>query len=433
MHKSSQAVGFWSAVAMGIGTMVGAGIFALLGQAGAIAGSAVWLSFVAGGFIALLSGYSLGRLGARYPSAGGPVEYLVRGFGKGVFSGAMSVMMYISSLISVALIARTFGSYAYALLPTGQPAIMVDIFAAAIVLALMFVNLGGARAMARAENMVVAVKMAVLAVFALAGLAYMDPTRLSPHLYPSVSTILFSLAVTFFAYEGFRVITNAAEDMPDPARTLPRAIMAAIAIVMALYVAIAFAVFGNLPVDQAIAAKDFALAEAARPIFGETGFVIVSFTALLATSSAINASLYAATNVTYQLARYGEIPAAFGRPIGHSREGLLISSAIIIALALAFDLSQIAAIGAVSTLFIHMTIHIGHLRLRRETGARLWLIVLAILANLTAIILSGFYLSSRSPTIIIWIASFLAGSLLLEILLRWFTARTVKKRCPDHI
>ena len=121
MHKPGNEVPFWSAVAMGIGAMVGAGIFALLGQAGAIAGSAVWISFLIGGLVALLSGYSIGRLGARYPSAGGVVEYLVQAYGVGRFSGSMSVMMYIASLVAVSLVARTFGSYAYALLPKGSP------------------------------------------------------------------------------------------------------------------------------------------------------------------------------------------------------------------------------------------------------------------------------------------------------------------------
>ena len=125
MHTPGKEVSFWSAVAMGIGAMVGAGIFALLGQAGAIAGSAVWISFLIGGIVALLSGYSIGRLGARYPSAGGVVEYLVQAFGVGRFSGTMSVMMYIGSLVAVSLVARTFGSYAHALLPGGAPGWMV--------------------------------------------------------------------------------------------------------------------------------------------------------------------------------------------------------------------------------------------------------------------------------------------------------------------
>ena len=133
MSNPKNEVTFWSAVAMGIGAMVGAGIFALLGQAGAIAASAVYISFVVAGVIALLSGYSMGRLGARYPAAGGIVEYLVRGFGSGRFSGSMSLMMYISALVSISLVARTFGSYADALLPSGAPKFMVEIFSGAVV------------------------------------------------------------------------------------------------------------------------------------------------------------------------------------------------------------------------------------------------------------------------------------------------------------
>ena len=131
MHKSGRPVTFWSAVAMGIGAMVGAGIFALLGQAGAIAASAVYLSFLAGGVIALLSGYSLGRLGARYPSSGGLVEYLVQAYGEGVFSGAMSVMMYMAAVISTALVAKTFGIYAASLFGGDTSALLVDVFAVA--------------------------------------------------------------------------------------------------------------------------------------------------------------------------------------------------------------------------------------------------------------------------------------------------------------
>jgi len=433
MHRPGNEVPFWSAVSMGIGAMVGAGIFALLGEAGAIAGSAVWISFVIGGVIALLSGYSMGRLGACYPAAGGVVEYLVQGFGVGRFSGTMSVMMYISSLVAVSLVARTFGTYAHALLPPASPPWTVELFAAVIVLAFMFVNLDGARAMARLENVVVLVKMSVLVGFALIGLVYASPERLSPQQYPPVSTIFYSVAVTFFAYEGFRVITNAAEDMREPARTLPRAIMTAILLVMAVYVAIALAVFGNLPAEGVIAAKDFALAEAARPILGQTGFTIVAAAALFATASAINASLYSVTNVTYQLARLGELPQAFGQPIAHSREGLVVSSLIIVMLAVFLDLSSIAAIGALSMLIIHMITHIGHLRLIGQTGASRGLVILAIAANAAAISLGAFHLSTASPTILAWIAAFILVAYALEMALHHFTFRRVQARADGNV
>jgi len=428
MHQSGKTVSFWSAVAMGIGAMVGAGIFALLGQAGQIAGSAVWISFLVGGGIALLSGYSMGQLGARFPASGGLVEYLVQGYGEGIFSGAISVMMYISALVSVSLIARTFGSYAYELLPSGQPHVFVEILTGAIILLFMFVNLRGPGSMTRIENLIVLVKMLVLSVFAIIGIITMDPQRLLVADYPPVQSIFFSLAITFFAYEGFRIITNTAEDMPNPAKTLPRAIMVSILLVMVLYVTVAFAVFGNLSVSEVDKAQDYALAEAARPIFGALGFTIMGLAALLSTSSAINASLYSVTNVTYQLARLGELPEAFGKPIAHSRQGLVISSVIILLMALIFDLSSIAAIGAISTLVIHMLVHIGHLRVIHETGASRTLVVMAIVVNLAAIVFAVIYLSGKTPAILTWIVGFFVGAFVLEITLRVLTGRIVLKR-----
>ena len=112
MYKSEKPIGFWSAVSMGIGAMVGAGIFALLGEASEISGSAVYLSFILGGVIALFSGYSLGKLGARYPAAGGIVEYLSKAYGTGKFTGSMSIILYFSAIVSLSLIARAFGNYA---------------------------------------------------------------------------------------------------------------------------------------------------------------------------------------------------------------------------------------------------------------------------------------------------------------------------------
>ena len=204
--------------------------------------------------------------------------------------------------------------------------------------------------------------------------------------------------------------------------------MTAIALVMVLYVALSVSVFGNLPPGDVVAAKDFALAQAARPILGQLGFTVVAIAALFATASAINASLYAVTNVTYQLAKLGELPSAFARPIAHSREGLVLSSFIIIMLAVFFDLSSIAAIGALSMLIIHMTVHIGHLRLLGETGAMPALVVLAIAANAGAIAMGAYHLAGISPMPLVWIGTFFALALAIELALNRITARSVKPR-----
>ncbi len=430
MYKSGgKPIGFWSAVSMGIGSMVGAGIFALLGEASTISGSAVYLSFVIGGVIALFSGYSLGKLGARYPAAGGIVEYLTQAFGSGLFTGGMSILLYLTAIISLSLIAKAFGNYATTFMADQTSPWWRTIFTIGIVLLFVAINLRGARDVAVWERIIVFIKFTVLAILAVAGILYLDPALLSPERYPPLKDIFFSLAITFFAYEGFRVITNTAEDMPDPARTLPRAMVTSILLVMLLYVAIAFAVFGNLPTDKVIAAKDYALAEAALPMFGQIGFTVVAVTAVISTASAINANLYAVTNVTYQLARDGELPAVFGQPIGHSREGLIISGLLIIVLALLFDLSEIAAIGSISILFVHAVTHIGHLRLLRETGASPVTIVLAIVVTLGAAGLA--YASRSSNKVALVLAGFFIVSFTAEWLLQKISGRTIRPRTPE--
>ncbi|WP_456378706.1 APC family permease [Thiolapillus sp.] len=428
MYKSDKPIGFWSAVSMGIGAMVGAGIFALLGEAGAISGSAVYISFVIGGVIALFSGYSLGKLGAHYPSAGGIVEYLTQAYGTGFFTGFMSIMLYFAAVVSLSLIAKAFGNYAFTFLPAGASLLWQHVFSIGIVVFFVGINLQGAKDVAIWERLTVAIKFAVLSALAIAGILYLKPSLLSPSLYPPPKDIFFSLAITFFAYEGFRVITNAAEDMPDPAKTLPRAMMASILLVMVLYVAVSFAVFGNLPADRVVASKDFALAEAALPIFGHMGFTVVAVAALISTASSINANLYAVTNVTYQMAKNGELPEMFGEPIGHSREGLIISGMFIIVLSLLFDLSEIAAIGSISILFVHAATHIGHLRLAKETGGSRMMIFLAAALSLLAMTLALAYVSQQSGHIMQVLIGFVAVAGLAELLLQKVRKRHIFPR-----
>ncbi len=417
---------------MGIGAMVGAGIFALLGEASAIAGSAVYISFIAGGIVALSSAYSLGKLGAAFPSSGGIIEYLSQSYGIGFFTGSMSILLYISAIVSLSLIAKAFSNYAVTFLPASASHLWHPLLSAGIVVLFVLVNLEGARDVAIWERITVALKFIVLCSFSIAGIIYLNPDLLTPDKYPPRSNILYSLAVTFFAFEGFRVITNTAEDMPDPSSTLPKAMMASVFLVMLLYVAISFSVFGNLPVDKVIAAKDFALAQAALPVFGSVGFTVVTVTALIATASAINANLYSVTNVTYQLAKDGELPELFGEPIAHSREGLVISGFLVIVLSLLFDLSEIAAIGSISVLFVHAVTHIGHLRIISRTGASCLLVLLAAILCLLAMLLALVYVNEKSNQIGYILLGLLAVAALTELIFQKIYKREVRPRIKNQ-
>ncbi len=415
---------FTGAVSLGIGAMIGAGIFALLGQAGTLAGSAVWLSFVIGGLVALLSGYSLGKLGARYPSAGGIVEYLVHGYGNSLFAGAISVMMYIAALISLALVAKAFGSYGAALV--GAPGWVASVLAVAVMVVFVAINLRGSASVGRVETWIVLIKFAVLVTLAVGGLIALKPGLLAPSTYPGAGSIVGSVAVTFFAYAGFRVITNAAEVVHDPQRVIPRAIITAIVLVMALYVVIAVVVFGTLTPAEVAAAKDHALAEAARPVFGSAGVVAVSLTALIATASAINAGLFSATNVSYQMAKDGEFPGIFTHQVRRSREGLLVSGFLVAVMAVALNLTQVAILGAITVLVVQASVHIGHLRLVRETGASR---VVVALAALTAIAIVGTTLVDSvrgSPSTLVIFGAFVALAFGGEWALRRFGSKRLK-------
>ena len=425
--KAKKAFGLWSAVFLGIGSMVGAGIFVLLGEAGAIAGNLVWISFILGGIIALLSGYSLAKLASAYPSRGGIVEYLVQCYGEGVFSGSVAVLFYLSAIVAIAMVAKTFGTYASMMMASPNHD-YANIFAIGILLTFVAINLAGSTLIAKSENTIVIIKLSIIILFTIVVSFYIHPSYLSLQDAPPVLNVFSSIALTFFAYEGFRVITNTAEDMPNPSKIMMKSMTVAILLVMVLYVAVTFAVFGNLTLPAIIKAQDYALAEAAKPVFGQIGFTIMAIAALISTSSSINANLYAVTNVTYDMAKNGDLPEVYEKNVYNSSEGLIISTIFLIVLILFFDLQEIAAIGSISMLFIHALVHIGHLLKRKHTGASTTLLILAIVTMFIAIILALQYTSKHIPNVGYYIAIGFVLAFFVEIGLRMFTKRTIKKQ-----
>ena len=389
------------AIFLGIGSMVGAGIFALFGEAGTIAGAAVWLSFLIGGIIALLQGYSFAKLGARYPSAGGLIDWIVRGFGKGLFTGGLVMLGYFSVLIVTAMVAVTFGNYATDLfVGEGANPIWVKIFAAALIILLTFLNSIGAEAVTKAQTVIVTIVLVILSGIAIAMLSQMDSTLLSPSGYPAFSYIMASVALTFFAYLGFGVISFSGGDIENPKVNMPRAMYISLGFTMLLYVALAIGVFGTLTVDEVIANKDTALAVAALPIFGAAGYTMISISALFSTTGATNSQLYASVGATYAMAKDGTLPPVFAKPRRHrpgGTQGLVISSLLILALALLFDVTAISSIGSAVALAIFALVTVGHMRMRNETGASLFVLILALIATTLAILLFAWYTLLTSP------------------------------------
>lgn len=414
-------------VSLGVGSMVGAGIFALLGEVAAVAASAIWLAFLMGGILALLNGYSYGRLGARYPSSGGPVEYLTRSYGEGVFSGGLSIFYYSAGVVGMALVARAFGTYAASIFVAGTPGNgVVGALAAVLVVGLTLVNLAGSASVGKAEFAIVAAKLAVLAAFIVGGAASIQSNLLVDEFtISSPGGLIASVGVAFFAYTGFGVVTNAAADMASPARDLLRALWTAIALVMILYIAIALVTFGGLSVADVVADKETALAVAAEPTFGRTGFVVMAFAAMLSTASAVNASLYGSTNVSYVLAKHGELPAQFDRRTWHrAPEGLFITAGLVLVLASLLNLSQVASLGSLAALLVYIAVGAGHLRLRKETGAKPWMLVVTVILTTATLVAFAIRVFVDNPLVLAGAVILVGACFGAEALLR--RSRTIK-------
>jgi amino acid transporter len=430
---SQKAFGLWSAVFLGIGSMVGAGIFIVIGEAGAIAGKWVVATFLLGGIIALLCGYSLAKLAIRYPSRGGIIEYLVQLYGEGVFSGALGILFYLSQLIALAAVAKSFGTYASTYTAGGITDLTTNLFATAIVALFVVINLLGANLVARSENLIVLVKLGALTIFTVAALFFIQPDHLQFERHLPFINVFYALGLVFFAYQGFSVITNSVEDMTQPEKTMLKSMTLAIVIVALLYVSVTIAVFGNLTLPEIIKAQDFALAEAAKPAFGEWGFKIMAATALIATASAINATLYATTQISYTLVKEGNLPNFYQFNVFHNAEGLLLSALIIMPLIWGFHLGQIASLAAITVLLIQGFTHLGHLFKLDETHANRWLILATVFGTFGAAWFALDYTSQKMPHLGYWLAGALLVAMLFEILLRLLTHRTISPQIDAAI
>lgn len=420
-------IGMVAAVSIGIGGMVGAGIFSILGVVAQAAGNMMWLAFLIGGAVALLSTYSYAKLGAVFPSAGGAVHFLVKGFGDGVLSGGLNLFMWAGYIISLALYATAFGSYAATFITATPEPLLVKALAVGSILALTILNAFGARIMGRSETLIVAIKVAILVLFAAAGLWFVTPANFSPQLSPEAAYILFGAGVLFIGYEGFGLVTNAAADMRNPRVLLPRALYTAVILVIVIYLAVAVTVTGNLSTGQIVQAKDYALAEAAKPFLGETGFRLIAVAALFSTASAINATLFGSANVCYMIARDGELPADLSRTEWkQATGGLLLTAALVIAITLLFDLSGIAMMGSAAFLLVYAAVNGGHLRVLKETGANAVIVWLSLLTCLAMFAVLAVYTWQQQPAAIAALVLIAGAAVAAEWLYRRWTGRTIR-------
>ena len=405
-HDSGEgSISLTSAVAMGTGVMIGAGIFALTGQIAGLAGPWFPLSFVAGAVVTAFSAYTYIAMSNRWPSSGGIAMILTKAYGPGAVAAAASLLMALSMVINESLVARTFATYA--LRPfdiEGGP--LVPIIAVALILFAYLVNASGNRSVGLLSVVMSALKIGGILLFAVAALWAGGGLQDTPSEPPNFAALGFvgSVALSILAFKGFTTITNSGGEITDPHRNVGRTILISILICTVTYLLVALAVGSSLSPEQIASARDYALAEAAEPVLGRVGFYLTVALAMIATASGLVASVFAVSRMLTMLTDMEMIPHSHFGMSGSIRSHMLVYTVVIAGfLAVLFDLSRIASLGAFFYLVMDMAVHWGvWSRLRNEINARGWVILTALaLDGLVLVAFTGLKLQS-DPMIVVY-------------------------------
>jgi hypothetical protein len=295
-----------------------------------------------------------------------------------------------------------------------------------VVIFLTFLNILGATAVGKSEVWIVGIKVTILLVFIGFGIVRVNFHNLAPSTWAKPISLFAGGMIIFLAYEGFELIANTAKDVNNPHRTLPKAYYSSVGFVIVLYVLVSMVTAGNLSISQIVAAKDYALAEAAKPFLGNTGYTLIAIAALLSTGSAINATLYGAARISYIIAKDGELPKVlehkiWNRPI----EGLLITSAITLLASNFLDLSSISLMGSAGFLLIFAFINAANICLYRITNSQIWISAIGAIACMTAFGALVWRIAESMPSKLWLLGAMLVTAFSIEAIYRKITGRQI--------
>lgn len=412
------------AVALGTGVMIGAGIFALLGQVAELSGNLFPFAFIVGAIISGFSAYGYIKMSNAFPSSGGIAMYLVKAYGKGTVAASGALLMVFSMIINESLVARTFGTYTLQLFDLGSDSMWVPILGVVLIVIAFLINISGNNFIGKSSLIMAIIKVGGIAIFAIgalwaAGFSFQDTISLNNSTDYPITDYLGALALSILAYKGFTTITNSGGEIVNPNKNVGKAIIISLLVCIVVYLLVAFAVSSNLTISEIVAAKDYSLAEASKPAFGKYGLWFTVGIAIIATISGIVASVFAVSRMTAMLTDMKLIPHKhFGMPGNIQKHMLVYVAVTAIVLTIFFDLSRIASLGAIFYLIMDIGIQWGILRnLRKEVKANSAIIITAIL--LDAIVLSAFLWIKASSDITVIIVA-IVGITLIVLGERWF-------------
>jgi APA family basic amino acid/polyamine antiporter len=371
MTELKRGLGLVGATDVGVGAIIGAGIFVLSGVAAGLAGPSVILSFVLAGLTAFLTALSSAELSSFITEAGGSFIYTEKAFGPrwGFLVGWTKSFDYI---VGSAAVAIGFASY-FVLLVGWSGSLAVTIVAALLPIAFLLLNLRGIKEASGTNNLLVVLKVLALIVFIAVGAAFLlqsrDYSNYQPFFPLGVGGTVAASAVIFFAFVGFNTITVLSEEVKDPQRNIPRAIMLAFLVSTLLYIGVSTVEVGLVNwqvISTSAAPLDTALRVATS---NELIIGFVSVSALFATASVVMSSLLGGSRALFAMGRKGVLPRRLAQL---SKRGVPASTIVIAGVAMSAvvlasqgNLSTLAAVFNFGTLLTFLFINLSALRLRR--------------------------------------------------------------------
>jgi basic amino acid/polyamine antiporter, APA family len=379
-HQLRRAVGALDLTALGLGAIIGTGIFVVIGEAITDAGPAIILSFVLAGVTCAFSALCFAELASTIPVAGSAYTYSYATMGE-LVAWIIGWDLILEYSVSVAGVSVGWGQYFNELLDTlfgitlpesiaGPPGEggVVNLPAVFIVLSITAVLCYGIRESARANSVMVVLKLAVLGLFLVLGVTAFNGDNLTPFTPEGGGGVVTAAAVIFFAYIGFDAVSTSGEETKNPSRDLPIAIVGSLAIATILYILVATVAVGALPFDQLSGAT----APLATVIDDGAGFgwasSIISFGALVAISSVVLTILYGQTRIMFAMARDGLMPRRLAYVHPQTRTPVYITATfgVLIAIIAAFvPLAEIVKLVNIGTLFAFILVNVGVIVLRR--------------------------------------------------------------------
>jgi len=407
-------------IAMGTGVMIGAGIFALTGQVAEFAGPLFPLAFLVAAVVSGFSAYTYVKVSNKYPSSGGIAMILKKSYGASTITGAASLLMAISMIINESLVARTFGTYSLQVFGVNDGGALVPILAIGLIVFAFLVNISGNKVVGTVSKVTAVLKIGGILVFAVATLwaaGYsFQPVSRQGSADGSTTGFLAAVALAILAFKGFTTITNSGGEVVEPEKNVGRAIIASLAICLIVYLLVTWAVGSTLTIEQIVAAKDYSLAEASRPAFGEYGVWFTVAIAVIATASGVLASVFAVSRMLAMLTDMNLIPHSHFGMSGTVQRHTLVYTVILAGLLAAFfDLSRIASLGAIFYLVMDIAIHWGVYRyLRQDVDAAGWILLTAIALDVVALTAFLLLKAATDPMIVGIAIAAIAAITLLE-------------------